>query len=87
MQDSDTIISVLVVEDNEALRAEFVAMIEAARGIDLLEAVGRWRTPVPQCGVMVHPTCSLSTLACRMAMAQRSSESSPPQRPQLRHSS
>jgi DNA-binding NarL/FixJ family response regulator len=37
---SESAITVLVVEDNEALRGEFVGMIEAAPGIDLLAAVG-----------------------------------------------
>jgi DNA-binding NarL/FixJ family response regulator len=40
MTTSEPVISVLVVEDNEPLRSEFVGMITAARGIDLLEAVG-----------------------------------------------
>jgi DNA-binding NarL/FixJ family response regulator len=40
MADGTYVISVLVVEDDEALRREFVAMIDAAPGIALVEAVG-----------------------------------------------
>jgi DNA-binding NarL/FixJ family response regulator len=40
MADGTYVISVLVVEDDEALRREFVAMIDAASGLALVEAVG-----------------------------------------------
>ena len=40
MTPSESMISVLVVEDDNALRREFVTMIDAAPGIALVEAVG-----------------------------------------------